>query len=731
MAEYDQINGRGEMSEDEDDSYNGQNYNEVCAAFQQNCRLCQPEQALRFALEAYFNGGVQRVDIINRLFTITVEDKGLANTSLFLIVFQLLVPLLTRAEDESSFLEEKSLEEEWKTVKDFPDINVSELGKFKSGSTGKFLIVVKKEVYNYIMIDGSFYRTDMLVAKSFLDKRGKGLHFIEHIDGDRSDDSYENLRWVSEEPGYTTGKKPPPVPFEFIKPIDYNNLNENPDRLSYIYRFAIAVWITASSPSSKLNSWATLLFREIEQDMETEEDYIKNNGSSDDCKSLLLEALLEKNLYLCLYYAKVLHCHPQAITQVIKWTKEKKAYVYIWEAFTQAAIKAPNHVQGYYLRRMRSLGVSEGWRNTDNSRILYAHYIHMWCMDPITAYSTIKGEMRDYTWNGLQFKGAFTNDFRKPGVDKKIRGKWSKKYQGDRISGKWHSATSVEEDEPLLFPINPDILEPSSQDKMRYIDYETGKRTRFPNFNTIFKSVLEGETTQIPRGSLSKNILDNPTLDERIAHTIITRTKLEKEDKKWLPLTVFYAHLSFYDGSPDILEALNKVYGDMDEFYKEYDYPNPFDEEKYLPKKNAKHPDESDFLDETEFISFKGLLKRTLGIEETKKDTFSSTDPAQRRHMRSKSTFVYRTVPSPLKRAVPTIEVTINARISPLKMEKKSSVSTPGTGKRVPGRITIKDPPLPSPHIVSTNSEELPTKSGRKSSKKKEESSSPKVHKKK
>jgi hypothetical protein len=719
MAEYDQISGR-ETEPNEDEGYNGQKYDEICAAFQQNCRLCEPELALRFALEAYFNGGNSRMDIINKLLSITVEDKGLANTSLFIIVFQLIIPLLTRLQDETSFIEEKSIDEEWRDVKDFPDYTVSELGKFKD-KNGKFLIVTKKEVYNYVMLEGQFRRTDALVAKSFLDKRSKGLHFIEHIDGDRTDDSYENLRWVMEEPGENKKKRrSPPPPFEFFAPLKYDELSNDPDRLSYIYRFALAVWVTAVSASSKTNAWATLLFPEIKDELDTEQDYIIQHGSSDDCKSLLIDAMAEKNLYLSLYYSKLLHYHPQDITETIKWTKEKKAYVYIWDAFSHVAAKAPNHVTKY-LKSMRSLGVFEGWKNTDNSRLLYAHYIHMWCMDPITAYSTTKGSTREYYWGIHLFKGAFTNDFRKvveepetvPGQKKDPN---YKKYPGRKILGKWSSEISVDEDEVLLFPINyPDLLEPSSQDKMRYRDPETGKKVKFPDFNVIFKSVVEGEITKIPRASLSKNILSNPTLDQRITHTILKRIKLAREDKKWIPLAVFYAYLTFYEGSPDIMKELEAVYGDIDDFFTEYNYPNPFVIKSDISK--------------TEFLSFKRFIRTTLGLEQDEKNNHTSSDPNQRRHTQSKSTFVYRAVPSPIKRSVTAIEVTVNTRISPLKMEKKSSTGK-NKGRVAKERIDTGEPsPLPSPYykageISSSDSEESEVPKKKKSHKKTPKSSS-------
>ena len=497
MANYDSIDGK--KSGSDKITFNGYNSLDIYAAFQYACRNCDPESALRYALEAYYNGGIQRIDIITKLFIICLQDKGLANTCLFIQIFQLMVPLLTRKEDEKSFIEDNSPDEEWKKIELHPTYKVSNLGKFKT-KEGKLLMVTRKEKYNYVLLDNNYFRTDALVANAFLTKRSK-LHFIEHIDGDFTDDSVQNLKWVAEEPdeNKTKKKKNKPSPFQYFVKIDYDDLNKNPDRLTYIYRFAMAVWMLAVSPSSNTCSYSILLDDDISA--EEPDSYSKEYGFPEKCRSYLYNALIERNLRDCLYFCKVLHYHPVEIEEKLKWTSIRESYIYIWDCFKSVCDKAPNHI-AKYMSTMLSLGISPGWGKEDISRLLYSYFVHMWCLDPIAIYISDKDNTRTYHWNKEPIIGSFTYDFLRPGSAKKILGKWA-------------SATSVDKQEELLFPINYRVsFEPTSQDSLRYIDSVRDKAVKFPDFNLFFESVAEGkDLLKIPDESKMKK---TSSLDKKI-----------------------------------------------------------------------------------------------------------------------------------------------------------------------------------------------------------------------
>lgn len=687
MSDYDSIDGKKKGSDET--TFNGYDSLEISAAFQYACRNCDPESALQYALEAYYSGGEQRMDIITKLFVVCLQDKGLANTCLFIQIFQLMVPLLTRKEDEKSFVDDNSPDEEWKKIKTHSGYKVSNLGKFKNPN-GKLMIVTRKEKYNYVLIEGTYLRTDHLVAEAFLSKRDE-LNFIQHIDGDFTDDSVTNLKWSNEDSDENEikKKKNKKLPFRYFEEIDYDNLNENPDRLTYIYRFAMAVWMLAISPSSRTIAHSILLDDDIIREVSEENtgSYSRKYGHPEQCRSYLQDALSEKNLRDCLYWSKVLHYHPEKIEEKLKWTSIRKAYIYVWDTFKFVCEKAPNHISEY-MDSMLSIGISSGWGEEDRSRLLYSYFIHMWCLDPIAVYVTNKNNTKKYYWGNHDFVGSFSYDFLQPGAGKKILGKWS-------------NATTLKEDEELLFPLDYGVyFEPTSKKSLRYIDTVEGKKKRFPDFKPYFKSIAEGkEKLTIPK-KLRKKVT---TLDRDINYTIINKLNLEREEEKWIPLSVFYGYLIFYDDQ-DIIESLSTKYGTIEEFFNRYDYPNPFNPDSDISK--------------TEFISFKNVILRVIGVESEEKNKYTTTDPVEKRREREKSTFEYRAILSPVGSRSPTSvsEVKIGKRISPLKRE----MSSPSTVAPDRSRVATARPDIKSPTYSRGNepSSEVVVKLRKKSVKK-------------
>lgn len=707
MAEYDQIGeNRAELGPEV--SYNGQNYEQVRSAFQYACRTCNAEVALRFALEAYFTGGDHRKEIITTLFMVTFEDKGLANTMLFTQVFQLMIPLFTREWDERP-LEEKLGPEDWKVISDYNKYEISSLGRVRKKKETKLLRITKRGGYNYVTLDLTPVRVDFLVGEAFVKRKKEGDTILEHLDNDLTNDVKANLYWVSMF-GRRPAQKEEFVEFRYIKKIKYDNLDRNPDRLSYIYRFALAVWLIALSPTTRVNAWATIIYHDVaavnEDDNEAVTDYIERFGNCDNCREDLFEALTDKNMAECLRCAKILHYHPQPITlRTFKWARSRDeegkierinhACVYIWDGFTKVASKVAHVIP--YLESMRSLAMTEAWRYNDRSRLLYAHFIHMWCMDPITAYADMKRDTRTLVWGEQKIVGSFSRDFRVKGPPAKILGKWS-------------SLAVVDTDEPVLFPINyteffepmmPHVVEyedPETKETisvvekdLRYTDPTSGQEIEIPNFNSYFQQVIDGTTDKIPKAALHKNMALTMDLDDRNMHLIYYPAVLVNEDPKWRPLSAFYAFFRFY-GENDITEELEKIYGTAEDFFTKEGYPNPLEEKIDLTK--------------TEFLSFQPKINAVIGVEGEVKP-YINLDPERRKMLRSRSTFFYRAIPSPVKKAMPAITITHVKRESPLKLMQ----TTPSTeGKMKPRmateRVRTKEPsPMPSPYQKSPKEE--------------------------
>lgn len=124
------------------------------------------------------------------------------------------------------------MEEIWKTIPDFEDYEISNLGnirskertkKYKSGRTMQLKSKIKKQrphpLNNFMMtdlIDNKGKRRTVYphkaVAKTFIEKeRPRKQKVVLHIDGDLSNNKVENLKWAtyseSIQLGFETGKR--------------------------------------------------------------------------------------------------------------------------------------------------------------------------------------------------------------------------------------------------------------------------------------------------------------------------------------------------------------------------------------------------------------------------------------------------------------------------------------------------------------------------------------------
>lgn len=94
------------------------------------------------------------------------------------------------------------MSEEWKTIEEFPDYQVSTLGRVKSLKFGKEKIkslLKSKDGYDRIRLHkdgkGITKLVSRLVAKTFL-KKEEGKETVDHKNIIKSDNCLENLRWA-------------------------------------------------------------------------------------------------------------------------------------------------------------------------------------------------------------------------------------------------------------------------------------------------------------------------------------------------------------------------------------------------------------------------------------------------------------------------------------------------------------------------------------------------------
>lgn len=82
----------------------------------------------------------------------------------------------------------------WKNIPDLPGYSVSNKGRIKKDSTGQIMVLSKNGGYCRITVTKHVHR---LVAAAFLDKPSEEKCWVDHIDGNRSNNDVTNLRWVT------------------------------------------------------------------------------------------------------------------------------------------------------------------------------------------------------------------------------------------------------------------------------------------------------------------------------------------------------------------------------------------------------------------------------------------------------------------------------------------------------------------------------------------------------
>jgi hypothetical protein len=91
------------------------------------------------------------------------------------------------------------IDEEWKTVTSVPNARgaaVSSHGRFRDARGVTKAPCAQADGYVRVQIDRTSHRMHRLIAAEFLDKPS-GANDVDHINGDKSDNSVKNLQWVT------------------------------------------------------------------------------------------------------------------------------------------------------------------------------------------------------------------------------------------------------------------------------------------------------------------------------------------------------------------------------------------------------------------------------------------------------------------------------------------------------------------------------------------------------
>ena len=86
---------------------------------------------------------------------------------------------------------------EWKTINEFPTYQINKIGQIKNVNTGKILSQsLSSKGYYQVNVSNTTRRVHKLLAECFINNPNN-LETVNHIDGDKLNNSLSNLEWMS------------------------------------------------------------------------------------------------------------------------------------------------------------------------------------------------------------------------------------------------------------------------------------------------------------------------------------------------------------------------------------------------------------------------------------------------------------------------------------------------------------------------------------------------------
>ena len=552
--------------------------------FQEACLEMNIYKALDYALKAYLCGDVSRERIIKEIFVVCVRDKGLANPNLFPQIYQLLSVVMKRGSEDEDEKKEDIEEEEWVHLEEYENYSFSSYGRLKMDD--EIIPPVKNGKKLALRVDDDLFDIDVLVATTFVTNTND-YPIVHHINGDLSDSRYNNLKWVKKIPKIL----PELQPIIKLKP---EQITGDGNRSSYFYRFMLAVRLVASSPCSSVNDYASYLFEDI-VDTE-EEEFVTKFGSLENAKINFHTAVSSKNIANSLYYARILTNHPEELKKSVSWKKVKNPYIAIWDVFSVILKNSPSHIK-IYLKSIRDLATSETWVDDERHNFFHIHFIHMFCLDPITLNLNFqKGLKKRPIQTGWgEIKGTFIKDFIEATYKNKKR---------------TYDAKIDSDIEPVLFPINIESILLEPRDESFNIDENISDLN--DTFISIFENIL-----------LTGNDVST-TIKINVVHYVTNKIQKVNEFDMYSELSLFYLFFAFHE-HVDIHNFIESHFGDVSELFQ----TNPFD-------------CKSD-LHGTYFISFAPFLSELTNCTEGSL-FYRALLPKNKEKEKFKSTLDYRTV---------------------------------------------------------------------------------------
>jgi len=108
-----------------------------------------------------------------------------------------------------------------KTIKEFPNYEINKLGQVKNKKTGKILSQsLSTKGYYQVNIGNKCRRVHKLLCETFLENP-LNLETVNHINGDKINNSLENLEWMSRSENVKHSRE-----VLMLKPIPYSKSNK-------------------------------------------------------------------------------------------------------------------------------------------------------------------------------------------------------------------------------------------------------------------------------------------------------------------------------------------------------------------------------------------------------------------------------------------------------------------------------------------------------------------------